>query len=1719
MLIRSFFKRFMTHRCKRLGQVLHDFDYICEDTLSTLKVLCSERDPGVVDDLLQILACCQYLDRYNRRSGTHVEFESGIWLPAAELVLKVNELSTSLLTNSFFPANISSKLNTIDATLLDQKRIAAINIIVNSTLLKLTEWAGSLVVDNGTLYFNNNNQSIMCLGVPVIFHGIRRFHVSFSAVSIHIPLQRFLTQSIIAAANSGASLSYVLRELFSNPEFDFSCYVDYSIRCLSFSSQINVGMWRRNGLDMNTLNHNYSHHLCRKFRDVDVYSAQFGIFSIGYDSTLAMFVDRFELTSMFEISDYFQSTDVLKEYKEPLLGLMLQVIIHMATYLPEKLVNDSESNDDISPGLRELLWREIAHKLIGGVNQISKLENLRGNLVDGGKDVISDAMFQSVIDELSHRRSLNDSDKYVLEIKPHILSYYYPEFPHLSEKQHSVAIEAVRKEKERLLDAAAIASTNVPGNIIELTKCSSPLFASLAVPQATLHPDFLQARGILFTPLMLEIINHSMRLCIMRKGDKSSCNITILGRIVHIIQLQVYAFPDYIALLGTQDLLDKLHVLFPLMDKNASCKVDDYAASYLLKQQNFIEILADLFVSNVLVSENLYKYGFYWLVKEFYSNNQVVQSIFHRKNIMLGNTNVAQVGDVADADNSKKRAADARSRALNNMAKMSMKFMEMAETSDDEAIAKTSSMDESNVGNENKAARVTNSLEDDCSECIICHMRTGEAIGYLSYLQSSTNISNSIKKSMKTSSPLLYQVYRVVALSGCDVYSQPSNEVLSIINNDSVGKATYRPSNRMLSHLSQGDHITSDRRVLNWISINCPVSGWCKIYESDATVVLYPVHDLQFNKHGKSRVHASNCSHAIHHSCWEKYSISYRSSAQQSSWISNCVDTTNNEVLCPLCKGISNCLIPHYPPHIANDLVLPFVHVTRPNKTLEIDDAAKFVSLISRECVPTENNCVHDTNAIRPIELFLTAALVKRYDYKWTEEKSHKMGLIIRDIHYLWSTISYTMLTTVTNYRWLKTSFRETYDRDDGNIQLIRSLLVTSRNAASWFPSKDLYHDEISLPLQSLLQGGSFFPSLSAMESGFKLLDTHCINIDQCHRLLSSLPFSSAETQPYSNNKISLILQLCKLKGVDIKRLWGILCIPLLSQDLHVISVACFSSIADTSHLDTIFSIMVIARIAQILIEPASLGYSKYNSYECIGKGREFSAEYNTVVVKLLDCRELLCGSAKVPYVKSYPTEAEGVKYLVGVVTSLIPFLEFLCSFYYVILLGNFEGNKEWISSFERIFTKFSDFDGIIALSGVIERVDQLLSLLNLPKFQELLCCSLVPIAMSSWGEQYSRAHRNSVSSINHSHPWIPGSNETKGEILGSASVTSDNEEDLPSSIDAKATVSINTDLDLNPSSEIENESNADIEDDSEDDIEGDNVDADDMILVEDGELIANGGNFTGDNDINDIMEQLLAAGMDPESLDADTLELLSNLSNQDFSSANNANRSTRSWNLYGVDPPIYSTIDEPLTASEPNRLISVHSDTPLQGTISGVGRKINGYNGEELQYTFNDLSHYGISLPNTPGIIDLPLNYTDLYDMIKGDNILPDSPALCLLCGKVVHAANRKRENTQRLRIVNGPGECTLHSRDCGVGVGIFFLLKPCKVLLIRDNHSVLLPSIYLDSRGEAGESRGHTRPLFLSTKRYQRLKDLYLKHLVGREVARLRSSGDGTIVAAGFY
>ena len=88
--------------------------------------------------------------------------------------------------------------------------------------------------------------------------------------------------------------------------------------------------------------------------------------------------------------------------------------------------------------------------------------------------------------------------------------------------------------------------------------------------------------------------------------------------------------------------------------------------------------------------------------------------------------------------------------------------------------------------------------------------------------------------------------------------------------------------------------------------------------------------------------------------------------------------------------------------------------------------------------------------------------------------------------------------------------------------------------------------------------------------------------------------------------------------------------------------------------------------------------------------------------------------------------------------------------------------------------------------------------------------------------------------------------------------------------------------------------------------------------------------------------------------------------------------------------------------------------------------------------------------------------------------------------------------------------GECTLHARSCGAGIGVFFLVHKCKVLLMRGPMSCTYPSVYLDQNGEAPEFTGQMRPMFLSAKRLRKIEELYLTHQIAKEVTRQRVSSD---------
>jgi hypothetical protein len=204
----------------------------------------------------------------------------------------------------------------------------------------------------------------------------------------------------------------------------------------------------------------------------------------------------------------------------------------------------------------------------------------------------------------------------------------------------------------------------------------------------------------------------------------------------------------------------------------------------------------------------------------------------------------------------------------------------------------------------------------------------------------------------------------------------------------------------------------------------------------------------------------------------------------------------------------------------------------------------------------------------------------------------------------------------------------------------------------------------------------------------------------------------------------------------------------------------------------------------------------------------------------------------------------------------------------------------------------------------------------------------------------------------------------------------------------------------------------------------------------------------------------------------------------------------------------------------------------PYQPCVMGTQTIGPGGLGSKFDYTtasavMADLSHLGtIHRKNRPTfcLVRLPKSFVELYNLVnkvKGrddpgaaednDETGSSETAICLLTGKVMRSGSSRRNFSARGP--RAPGACTLHARKHGSGIGIFFLIQKCTVLLMHNNKSAYSPSIYVDEHGEEDPGLRRGRPLMLNDARYRSLEALWRQQGIPREVAQIRSTSDRVI------
>mmetsp|Transcript_26267 Transcript_26267/g.39764 ORF Transcript_26267/g.39764 Transcript_26267/m.39764 type:complete len:3039 (+) Transcript_26267:216-9332(+) len=201
------------------------------------------------------------------------------------------------------------------------------------------------------------------------------------------------------------------------------------------------------------------------------------------------------------------------------------------------------------------------------------------------------------------------------------------------------------------------------------------------------------------------------------------------------------------------------------------------------------------------------------------------------------------------------------------------------------------------------------------------------------------------------------------------------------------------------------------------------------------------------------------------------------------------------------------------------------------------------------------------------------------------------------------------------------------------------------------------------------------------------------------------------------------------------------------------------------------------------------------------------------------------------------------------------------------------------------------------------------------------------------------------------------------------------------------------------------------------------------------------------------------------------------------------------------------------------------HQPSILGTGVIGPGTRGAPFEVETASSIMRDLSHLGIIHRKdepTHCLIRLPKSFVELYGLVnkvKGregttmednDDVGNAETAICLLTGSVMRSGSPRRTYN---RSVRPPGTCTLHARQAGSGIGIFFLVQKCTVLLMHNNKSAYSASVYVDQHGEEDPGLRRGRPLFLNEARYKALETLWRQQGIPREVAQIRSTSDRVI------
>ncbi|KAI8970349.1 hypothetical protein BDF20DRAFT_907693 [Mycotypha africana] len=395
------------------------------------------KNPLYLRHFLDILFQFQGMDPLERQANIHVEFESQTWVTAFNMTLQ-----TSKLCRLFAGCHGVSNLSVVDASRDLCRSIYRVLKEIADWQPTRSPYKNEPIEDTRPLVRGLNEQRFH--QVTIINGGtyeVVEYDIATQPVSFHHPFHWLLSELFenVTLLHDGVlneigwlgGFKQMVSSALDCKEHDkFLLALEYPIRTLALLSQINCGVWVRNGFSVRNQALSYRDVNVRESTlDCDIYLLQIGLTVCDSNQFLATLMDRFQLLEWFKGK---QPRDSIYDAN--------QLVFMIEDFLYLLIVCATEHGYASGATIEQRVRQSIIQYL--SISNMAYSELLK--LIP--ESLTEHESFETQLNMLANFKppdGLNDKGLY--EIKPEYIDEINPYYWHYSRNQREEAVNALRR--------------------------------------------------------------------------------------------------------------------------------------------------------------------------------------------------------------------------------------------------------------------------------------------------------------------------------------------------------------------------------------------------------------------------------------------------------------------------------------------------------------------------------------------------------------------------------------------------------------------------------------------------------------------------------------------------------------------------------------------------------------------------------------------------------------------------------------------------------------------------------------------------------------------------------------------------------------------------------------------------------------------------------------------------------------------------------------------------------------------------------------------------------------------------------------------------------------------------------------------------------------------------------------------------------------------------